>query len=317
VISGAAAWPVAGRAQQAMPVIGFLNGGSPTELAARVAAFRDGLLEVDYVEGRNVAIEYRWGHGEYDRLPGLAVDLVRKGVAVIAATGGVPSVRAAKTATSGIPIVFTMGANPVEFGVVDSLNRPGGNVSGITLLSGEIIAKRIDLLRDLVPGVKRVAVLVNSTSPSGRAEVAVAEQAVKMLGWQMKVLSVAGEGDLDAAFAPLAGERADAIVITTDPVFESRRHEIVALAAQYALPAIYALREYPVAGGLISYGASVSDMYRQAGLYVGRILRGEKAADLPVMQASKFELVINRRSAKALGLTIPPTLLARADEVIE
>ena len=317
VISGAAAWPVAGRAQQAIPVIGFLNGGSPTELAPRVAAFRDGLLEVDYVEGRNVAIEYRWGHGEYDRLPGLAVDLVRKGVAVIAATGGVPSVRAAKTATSGIPIVFTMGANPVEFGVVNSLNRPGGNVSGITLLSGEIIAKRIDLLRDLLPGAKRLAVLVNSTSPSGRAEVAVAEQAVKKLGWQMQVLSVAGEGDLDAAFAPLAGERADAIVITTDPVFESRRHEIVALAAQYALPAIYALREYPVAGGLISYGASVSDMYRQAGLYVGRILRGEKAADLPVMQASKFELVINRRSAKALGLTIPPTLLARADEVIE
>jgi putative ABC transport system substrate-binding protein len=316
--SAAVAWPLAARAQQpAMPVIGFLNGASPTELESRVVAFRDGLAESGYVESHNVAIEYRWGLGQNERLPEMAVDLVRHRVAVIAATGGVPSVRAAKAATSEIPIVFTMGADPVAFGVVASLNRPGGNVTGITLISGEIVSKRIALLRDLLPGAKTLGILMNSTTPASAAEVAVAERVAHTLGWQVKVLSVGRERDFDATFQPLARERVDALLITTDPIFESQRHRIVALAAHHAVPTIYALREYVVGGGLMSYGASISDMYRQAGLYAGRILKGEKAADLPVMQASKFELVINLKTAKALDLTVPPTMLAIADEVIE
>jgi putative tryptophan/tyrosine transport system substrate-binding protein len=313
----ATAWPFAARAQQPMPVVGFLNGASPTELESRVVAFREGLAENGYVESHNVAIEYRWGLGQNERLAEMAVDLVRHRVAVIAATGGVPSVRAAKAATSEIPIVFTTGADPVAFGLVASLNRPGGNVTGITLISGEIVSKRIALLHDLLPGAKMLGVLMNSTTPASAAEVAIAERVAHTLGWQVKVLSVGREWNFDAAFHPLAGERVDALLITTDPIFESQRHRIVALAAHYAVPTIYALRDYVVGGGLMSYGASISDVYRQAGLYAGRILRGEKAADLPVMQASKFELVINLKIAKALDLTVPPTLLALADEVIE
>jgi putative ABC transport system substrate-binding protein len=317
-LGGAVAWPVVARAQQpAMPVVGFLNGASPGELESRVVAFRDGLGELGYIEGRNVVIEYRWGQGQNDRLPELAVDLVRRRVAVIAATGGVPSARAAKTTTSAIPIVFTMGGDPVEFGLVARLNRPGGNVTGITLISGLIVSKRIALLRDLLPGAKVIAVLINSTSPAGEVEVAGAEQAARPLGWQVNVMRANGRGDLDAAFQRLAQERVDALLITTDPIFESQRDQIVALAAHHAVPAIYALREYASAGGLMSYGASISDVYRQAGLYVGRILKGEKPADLPVMQSSKFDFVINLKTAKALGLTIPPNLLALADEVIE
>jgi putative ABC transport system substrate-binding protein len=300
-----------------MPVVGFLNGASPTELASRVAAFRDGLKEKGYVEGQSVAIEYRWGLGQYERLPGMAADLARHRVAVIAATGGVPSVRAAKAATSEIPIVFTMGGDPVAFGLVDSLNRPGSNVTGITLISGEIVSKRIALLRDLLPGARTLSVLMNSTTPASEAEAAVAERAAQTIGWQVKVLKVDKGSDFDAAFRPLARERVDALVVATDPIFESQRDRIVALAAQYAVPAIYALREYAVAGGLMSYGASISDVYRQAGVYTGRILKGEKAADLPVMQASKFELLINLKTAKTLGITVPPALLALADEVIE
>ena len=317
-LGGAVAWPVVARAQQpAMPVVGFLNGASPGELESRVVAFRDGLGELGYIEGRNVVIEYRWGQGQNDRLPELAVDLVRRRVAVIAATGGVPSARAAKTTTSAIPIVFTMGGDPVEFGLVARLNRPGGNVTGITLISGLIVSKRIALLRDLLPGAKVIAVLINSTSPAGEVEVAGAEQAARPLGWQVNVMRANGRGDLDAAFQRLAQERVDALLITTDPIFESQRDQIVALAAHHAVPAIYALREYASAGGMMSYGASISDVYRQAGLYVGRILKGEKPADLPVMQSSKFDFVINLKTAKALGLTIPPNLLALADEVIE
>jgi putative ABC transport system substrate-binding protein len=319
LLGGAAAgWPLAARAQQpAMPVIGFLNGASPTVLAYRVAAFREGLAEMGYVEDQNVKIEYRWGQGQYDRLPELATDLVRHRVAAIAATGGLPSVRAAKTATSGIPIVFTFEGDPVEFGLVASLNRPGGNVTGITMISSLIVPKRIGLLRDLIPGVKTIAVLMNSTSPANKAEVAAAEQTARTLGWQVGVLSASGKGDFDAAFQPLTRERADALLVCTDPIFESQRDQIVALAAHHVVPAIYALREYPVAGGLMSYGASITDLYRQAGLYVGRILKGESPADLPVMQASKFEFVINLKTARALGLEIPPTVLALADEVIE
>ncbi|MGB9042735.1 MAG: ABC transporter substrate-binding protein [Pseudolabrys sp.] len=315
--STAAAWPLAASGQQPMPVVGFLNGASPTELESRVVAFRDGLAEKGYVEGHSVAIEYRWGLGQYERLPEMAVDLVRHRAAVIAATGGLPSVRAAKTATSEIPIVFTMGGDPVAFGLVASLNRPGGNVTGITLVSGEIVSKRIALLRDLLPGTKMLGVLINSTTPVSEAEAEFAERMAHSLGWQVKMLRV-GEGrDFDAAFQPLVRERVDALLVTTDPIFESQRHTIVALAAHHAVPTIYALREYAVAGGLMSYGASISEIYRQAGLYVGRILNGEKAADLPVIRASKFELFINLKTAKTLGIPIPPALLALADEVIE
>jgi putative tryptophan/tyrosine transport system substrate-binding protein len=318
VLGGAAAaWPLAATAQQPMPVVGFLNGASPSKLAARVVAFRDGLAEKGYVEGHSVAIEYRWGLGQYERLPEMAVDLVRQRVSVIAATGGVPSVRAAKAATSAIPIVFTMGGDPVAFGLVASLNHPGSNVTGITLISGEIVSKRIALLRDLLPGTKMLGVLMNSTTPASESEAAIAEGVAHTLGWQLKVLRVGKERDFDGAFQPLTRERVDALIVTTDPVFESQRHLIVALAAQHGVPTIYALREYAVAGGLVSYGASITDVYRQAGLYTARILKGEKAADLPVMQASKFELVINLKTTKALALEVPPTLLATADEVIE
>jgi ABC-type uncharacterized transport system substrate-binding protein len=318
VIAGSiAAWPLAARARQLMPVVGFLNGASPTELESRVVAFRDGLAEKGYVEGHSVVIEYRWGLGQYERLPEMALDLVHRAVAVIAATGGVPSVRAAKAATSEIPIVFTMGGDPVAFGLVASLNRPGSNVTGITLISGEVVSKRIALLRDLLPDAKMLGVLINSTNPNGDTELAVAERAANTFGWQVKALRVDEGRDFDAAFQPLVRERVDAILVTTDPIFESQRNRIVALAAQRAVPTIYALREYAVAGGLMSYGASISDVYRQAGMYVGRILKGEKPADLPVMQPTKFDLAINLKTAKRLGLNVPPTLLATADEVIE
>jgi len=314
----AAAWPLALRAQlPAAPVIGFLNPASPTEFAYRVAAFRNGLTEMGYVEDQNVKIEYRWAQRQYDRLPELATDLVRHRVAAIAATGGLPSVQAAKRATSEIPIVFTFEGDPVAFGLVASLNNPGGNVTGITMISSLIVSKRISLLRDLIPGIKTIAILMNSTSPANKAEVAAAEQAARTLGWQVRVLGSSGKGDFDAAFQPLTRERADALLVCTDPIFESQRDQIIALAAHHVVPAIYALREYPVSGGLMSYGASITDLYRQAGVYVGRILKGERPADLPVMQASKFELVVNLKTARALGLQIPPIGLALADEVIE
>jgi putative tryptophan/tyrosine transport system substrate-binding protein len=314
----AATWPIAARAQQAaLPVIGFLNGGSPTALSARAAAFRDGLGAVGWVEGRNVAIEYRWGQGSYDELPEFALDLVRRRVAVIAATGGLPSLRAAMRATSEIPIVFTMSSDPVELGLVASLNRPGANVTGITLLSEPIVLKRIGLLRDLIPGAKTIAVLMNSADSSAETELGFAQRAASLLGLQVKALRATGEQDLDMAFKPLAQERADALLVTTNPIFESRRDQIVALAARYAVPAIYPLREYAAPGGLMCYGASITDVYHQCGFYVGRILKGEKPADLPIQLPSKFEFVINTKTAKALGLTFPPLLLATADQVIE
>jgi putative tryptophan/tyrosine transport system substrate-binding protein len=314
----AATWPIAARAQQAaLPVIGFLNGGSPTALSARAAAFRDGLGDVGWVEGRNVAIEYRWGQGSYDELPEFALDLVRRRVAVIAATGGLPSLRAAMRATSEIPIVFTMSSDPVELGLVASLNRPGANVTGITLLSEPIVLKRIGLLRDLIPDAKTIAVLMNSADSSAETELGFAQRAAGLLGLQVKTLRAIGEQDLDMAFKPLAQERAGALLVTTNPIFESRRDQIVALAARYAVPAIYPLREYAAPGGLMCYGASVTDVYHQCGSYVGRILKGEKPADLPIQLPSKFEFVINTKTAKALGLTCPPVLLATADQVIE
>jgi putative ABC transport system substrate-binding protein len=313
-----ATWPIAARAQQAvMPVIGFLNGASPTALSARVTAFRDGLSEMGWVEDRNVAVEYRWGRGSYDELPEFALDLVRRRVAVIAATGGLPSVRAAMRATSEIPIVFTMSSDPVELGLVASLNRPGANITGITLLSEPIVLKRIGLLRDLIPGAKTLAVLMNSADSSAETELAFAQRAAGSLGLQVKTLRASGERDLDIAFESLAQEPADALLVTTNPIFESRRDQIVALAALHAVPAIYPLREYPASGGLMSYGASITDVYHRCGFYVGRILKGEKPADLPVELPSKFEFVINTKTAKELGLTFPPVLLATADQVIE
>jgi putative tryptophan/tyrosine transport system substrate-binding protein len=313
----AAGWPAVARAQQTIPVIGFINGGSPTELNARAIAFRAGLAERGYVEGQNIAIEYRWGSGRYERLPELALDLVRRGVSAIAATGGMPSVRAAQAATSSIPIIFTMGGDPVSLGLVQSLNRPGGNVTGVTLISGEMVSKRIALLTELLPGVGAVAVLVNATTPVSEAEAARAAVAAQALGLRVMVLRVSSELDFELAFRPLERERVNALLVTTDPVFESRRDRIVALAAHHALPAIYALREYAEAGGLMTYGASINDVYRQAGLYTGRVLKGENPAELPVVQASKYEFVINLRTARALRLQVPATLLATADEVIE
>jgi putative tryptophan/tyrosine transport system substrate-binding protein len=315
---GAVAWPLAVRAQQPpLPLVGFLNGASATELKDRVAAFRDGLAEVGRMEGRNVEIDYRWGDGRYDRLPELATALVRRNAAVIAATGGVPAVRAAKAASSEIPIVFTMGADPVEAGLVASLNRPGGNITGITLLSAPIVSKRIGLLRELNPRTKVIAVLLNPTSATGEIELTNAHEAVRALGWRVSALRATAERDLDSAFEKFAQEPVDALVVTTDPIFESWRDHIVSLARRYAVPTIYSLREYPHAGGLMSYGASITNVYRQTGMYVGRILNGERAADLPVQLPTKFELVLNLRTARALGLDLPAVLLAIADEVID
>jgi putative ABC transport system substrate-binding protein len=318
LLGSAAAWPLAARAQQpAMPVIGFINPASPAELAHRVAAFGNGLAEQGFIEGRNVVIEYRWAEGRYDQLPALATGLVNRGVTAIAATGGPAVVRAAQAATSNIPIVFTSGSDPVAAGLVASLNRPGGNVTGAGLMSANLVAKRMELLRELMPGAKSIAILANANNPSARFEVDEAEGAARVLGFQIRIERADGERDLPRAVASLAQQRADALLVATDPFFESVRGTLVALATQHAIPTIYALREYAVAGGLMSYGASITDIYRQAGVYVGRILKGEKPADLPVTQPSKFEFVLNMKTAKELRLDVPTSILLRADELIE
>jgi len=318
LLGGAAtAWSAAARAQQALPVIGFINPASPGELAQRAAAFRNGIAEVGFVEGRNVIIEYRWAEGRYDQLPALATDLVHRGVAAIAATGGIAAVRAAQSATSSIPIVFTSGSDPVEAGLVTSLNRPGGNVTGAGLMSTNLVAKRAELLRELMPGAKSIGFLANTNNPSSRFEVGEAETAARVLGLQIRVERAEGERDFARAFASIAQQRTEALLVATDPFFESRRSTLVDLAAQHAIPAIYALREYAVAGGLMTYGGSITDIYRQAGVYVGRILKGEKPADLPLTQPSKFEFVVNMKTAKALRLEVPTSILLRADELIE
>ena len=314
--SAAVTWPLPARAQQS-PVIGFINPASPAELAYRVAAFRNGLGEVGFVEGGNVAIEYRWAQGHYEELPALASDLVKRGVAAIAATGGIAAVRAARSATADIPIVFTTGSDPVEAGLVTSLNRPGGNVTGAGLMSTKLVAKRMELLHELIPNAKSIAILANAGSPSARFEIDEAESTARFLGLQIYVERTSGEQDFARAFASIAQARAGALLVATDPFFESVRGRLVALATQHAVPTIYSLREYADAGGLISYGASITDLYRQAGVYVGRILKGEKPADLPVTQSSKFECVVNMKTARAIRLDVPTSILLRADEVIE
>jgi putative ABC transport system substrate-binding protein len=319
LFSGAAAmWPPASRAQQvALPVIGFINPASPVELAERVAAFRNGLAELGFVEGRTVMIEYRWAQGRYEELPVLASDLVHRRVAAIAATGGIASVRAARSVTTDIPIVFTSGSDPVEAGLVTSLNHPGGNVTGAGLMSTSLVTKRMELLHELIPSGKIHAVLANARNPSARFEVDEATSTGRVLGLQIHVEQADGERDFERAFASITQQRADAILVATDPFFESMRGKLVGLAARHAIPAIYALREYATDGGLMSYGASITDLYRQAGVYVGRILKGEKPGDLPVTQPSKFEFVVNIKTAKALRLEVPTSILLRADELIE
>jgi ABC-type uncharacterized transport system substrate-binding protein len=310
------AWPLAARTQPAMPVIGFLSSRSPGESSGLVAAFHQGLREVGFIEGQNLAIAFRWAEGHYDRLAVLAVELVDLRVAAILAAGGSPSALAAKAATSAVPIVFSAVSAPVQLGLVASLNRPGGNLTGMGMFGSELWAKSVELLKELVPSVAVTAYLMNPSSPS--AEIyAEAAAAVGAQGLKVHVLNASTEQELHEAFAALIRLNAGGLIVPNEPFFDSQRHRIVELAARYAIPAIYGVREYVVDGGLLSYGASIPDSYRQAGIYVGRILKGEKPADLPVQQPTKFDLVINLRTAKTLGLEVPPTLVALADEVIE
>jgi putative tryptophan/tyrosine transport system substrate-binding protein len=318
LLGGAAAWPLAARAQQAaMPVIGFLASTSPTAWAPYLTAFKQGLREAGYIEGQNVTIEYRWAEGDYARLPALAADLVRRHVAVLVAVGGSSSAKAAKAASSTIPIVFTTGGDPVGLGLVASLNRPGGNVTGVALLVAEMESKRFGLLRDMVPTATLVAVLLNSRSPVSTTELNDVQEAARAVGQQIHILNASSEQELDAAFTSLAKLGVGALLVGSDPFFNSRRSYLVSLAARARVPAIYELREYVVAGGLMSYGTSLVNGYRQVGLYTGRILKGEKPQDLPVVQSTKFEFVINLKTAKALGLEVPLRLQELADEVIE
>jgi putative ABC transport system substrate-binding protein len=315
--SAAAAIPLAARAQQpAMPVIGFLNGASAWEYEPQTAAFRRGLNEVGYVEGRNVQVEYRWAEGHYERLPILAADLARRQPAVIAA-GTIPAVLAAKAAITTTPIVFLIGADPVELGFVASLNRPGGNLTGVTSLAAELGPKRVELLHELVPTATTIAALVNPANPNTEAASRDLQAAARTLGLQLHVLNASSEGDFDAAFATLVQLRAGGLVILSEAFFNTKSEQLAALSVRHAVPTIYQYREFTAAGGLMSYGGSITDSYRTAGIYAGRILKGEKPADLPVQRSTKVELFINLKSAKALGITFPLSLLGRADEVIE
>jgi putative ABC transport system substrate-binding protein len=315
LLGGMAAWPVVARAQAPpMPVVGFLSSLSLAATERWVAAFRQTLKDIGYVEGQSLTIEYHWAEGRYDRLPALAADLVRRQVAVIAAFGP-PAALAAKEATSNIPVVFLIGFDPVKIGLVASFNRPGGNVTGVILYTGALAAKRIELLREFVPGATVLGMLVNPDSPESDVQVRDAQEAARISRIELHIVNVRSEKDFETAFAALMEARVAALIVSSDPVFANRREQVVALAAR--LPAIYEAREYTASGGLMNYGTSVADAYRQAAIYAGHILKGTKPADLPIVQPTKFELVINLKAAKALGLTVPPTLLVRADEVIE
>jgi putative tryptophan/tyrosine transport system substrate-binding protein len=314
----AATRPFAARAQQqGMPVVGFLSSRSPGEAAADLTAFRLGLGQTGFFEGKNLAIDYRWAEGRYDRLPAMATELVARQVAVISAVGGEPSGLAAKAATSTIPIVCTLGGDAVEAGLVSSLNRPGGNVTGVTIIGQEMGPKRVELAHLLVPNASTLAALINSKFPTALVEMREMQAAAQSLNLEITVLDASGESEIDAAFAALPRDKVGALIINTDPLLLGQREQIVQLAARYKIPALYFLREFVDAGGLMSYGPDIRNMYRQAGVYVGRILRGEKVGELPVVQPTRFDLAINLRAARALDLEIPTILLIRADETIE
>jgi ABC-type uncharacterized transport system substrate-binding protein len=318
LLGGAAAWPLAARAQQpAMPVVGFLSpAASPDALfAERLRGFRQGLKETGYVEGENLAVEHRWAEGHYDRLPALAADLVRRQVAVIVANG--PAAAIAKAATTTIPIVFLVNQDPVRLGLVASLARPAGNATGINFFVGELVAKQLDLLRELVPGALRVAVLINPRFAASASATADAESAAHAMGLQVRIFNASHSREINDAFSTIARDHHEALLVGPDPYFVVRRAQLVTLAARHAIPTSYNVRDYVEAGGLMSYGTNAVDAYRQVGVYAGRILKGARPDDLPVVQSSKFEFVINLATAMMLGIAVPPTLLARADEVIE
>ena len=316
IAGSAVAWPLTARAQQpAMPVVGFLSSRSATDSALQVAAFRQALSEAGYVEGRNVAVDYRWAEGQYDRLRGMAEQLVGRQVSVIFAGG--PAAHVAKVATRSIPIVFVSGEDPVKFGLVASFNKPGGNVTGVTTFNAVLGSERFELLHELVPNAAIVALLVNPQYPSAESEIREMQAAAHSIGRNLVVLNASTESEIDAAFVELAQQGVGGLIVTGDPFFVSRREKLVALAARHMLPTIYVQREFAVAGGLIGYGTNITDAYRQAGIYAGRILKGAKPADLPVVQPTKFDFVINLKTAKVLGLDISPKLLALASEVIE
>ena len=316
LIGGAAAWPLAARAQQLVPVVGYLSSLSHDETSHLIAGFQKGLTEAGYVEGQSVSVEYRFADGRYDRLPSMAAELIRRPVAVIVATAP-PAALAAKVATTTIPIVFVVGLDPVAAGLVARFNRPGGNATGITLITGPLGQKRLELLLELVPKASTIAMLHNPVSPDAAPEIRDVQAAAQANNLQLKMLNAGTPSEIDAAFTSVGQQRPDALIVGTDPVYVIRREEITALAARLQIPTIYPFREFVASGGLISYGTSLVGAYRQAGLYTGRILKGAKPGDLPVQLPTTFELVINLKTAKALGLAIPPTLLTRADEVIE
>jgi putative tryptophan/tyrosine transport system substrate-binding protein len=318
LLGGAAvAWPLLARAQQTMPVVGFLNPGSPESSSFLVAAFREGLQGATYIEGKDVTVEYRWAQGRYDQLQTLAADLVRRQVAVIAATGGTISAQAAKAVTSTIPIVFNVGDDPVDSGLVASFNRPGGNIMGVNTMSPALETKRLELLRELVPRTALVAVLLNATNPDVGPQHRDITAAAITLGQELRFFYASSESDLDTAFGALIQQQANALLVGNDVFFTNQREQIVALAARHAVPTIYAFRQFADSGGLMSYSTNLIEVYRQLGVYVGRVLKGEKPADMPIVQPTKFEMVINLGTAKALGLAIPQSIVLRADEVIE
>jgi len=316
LLGAAGAWPLVARAQQ-KPTIGFLNSGSANAYPDRIIAFHQGLRQLGYVEGENIAVDYRWALGEYERLPALAAELVERRVSVLIATGGEPAALAAKSATSTIPIVFAIGGDPIKLGLVASYNRPGGNATGANILAAEMDGKRLGLLHELIPNAARVGLLLNPNFPAYPTQLNELQRAATIIGLQVEVLRANTDGEIDAAFEIASRKRVGALILAASPFFDTRRDKLVALATGHALPTVYHFREFAVAGGLMSYGVSIPHIYRQVGVYAGRILSGENPANLPVQQPTTFELVVNLKTAKTLGIEVPPTLLARADEVIE